>query len=300
MAVTSSDRPLRQGPAHRPAELVDVAAGPGEQVARPGRLDDADGQREGVADEVLAQLGEHLLAQHLADVAGVAGEHGLQHEEPGQHHDDPVDLGRGGAASTASTRSPSSRGAARPASAASDVQRQRSAQQSRGCRRAMHAGVAPRTGTAVRNGRASVLIVVGTSLSPGDRRGGTAGRCRAGPGDVRSRRPGPRAGTRPRPPRRASAGCSMVTTVVRPTRCSRSRAAIRASVWASTAEVGSTSTRISGSRVSARASTSRCRWPPEKVRPRSATTVSRPSGSPSRMSAAEAVSQGARATSPCR
>ena len=40
---------------------------------------------------------------------------------------------------------------------------------------------------------------------------------------------------------------------------------------ASTAEVGSTSTRISGSADSARASTSRCRWPPEKLRPRSAT-----------------------------
>ena len=36
------DRPLGQRPAHRPAELVDVAAGAGEQVAGAGRLDDAD------------------------------------------------------------------------------------------------------------------------------------------------------------------------------------------------------------------------------------------------------------------
>ena len=32
------DHPLGQGPAHRPAELVDVAGGPGQQVAAPGGL----------------------------------------------------------------------------------------------------------------------------------------------------------------------------------------------------------------------------------------------------------------------
>ena len=87
-----------------------------------------------------------------------------------------------------------------------------------------------------------------------------------------------RAGRPPRRPRRAPAGCDVTTTVVRPARWPRSREAIRASVWASTAEVGSTRTRISGSPARARARTSRCRWPPEKVRPRSATTVSRPVG----------------------
>ena len=42
---------------------------------------------------------------------------------------------------------------------------------------------------------------------------------------------------------------------------------MRASVWASTALVGSTSTRISGSAASARASTRRWRCPPENERP---------------------------------
>ena len=106
-------------------------------------------------------------------------------------------------------------------------------------------------------------------------------------------RPRRRAGRRPRRPASSSSGLVVVTTVVRPARCSRRRSAMRASVWASTAEVGSTSTSTSGSAASARASTSRWRWPPEKVRPRSATTVSSPSGSASRMSSAEAVSQGA-------
>ena len=57
------DGPLGQSPAHRPAELVDVAAGAGQQVTGSRRLHDADGQRERTVDEVLAQLGQHLLAQ---------------------------------------------------------------------------------------------------------------------------------------------------------------------------------------------------------------------------------------------
>ena len=46
----------------------------------------------------------------------------------------------------------------------------------------------------------------------------------------------------------SSSGETVVTIVVRPRRYSASRSAIIASVWASTAEVGSTRTRISGSR----------------------------------------------------
>ena len=45
----------------------------------------------------------------------------------------------------------------------------------------------------------------------------------------------------------------------------------------------------SGSRVSARASTSRCRWPPDRLRPRSVTTVASRSGIASRMSSAAAA-----------
>ena len=91
------DRPLGQRPADRPAELVDVAAGAGQQVAGAGRLDDADRQRERVADEVLAQLRQHLLAEHLAGQPGVPGEHRLQDQEAGQRQDDLVDVRRRGA-----------------------------------------------------------------------------------------------------------------------------------------------------------------------------------------------------------
>ena len=96
-AVIDGDRPLGQRPAHRPAELVDVAAGPGQQVAGAGRLDDADRQRQRVADEVLAQLGQHLLAEHLAGQPRVPGQDRLGHQEPGQHEDDLVDVADGGA-----------------------------------------------------------------------------------------------------------------------------------------------------------------------------------------------------------
>ena len=74
----------------------------------------------------------------------------------------------------------------------------------------------------------------------------------------------------------------------------RRRAAMRASVWASTALVGSTSTRTGGSASSARASRSRCCCPPENSRPRSATIVSSPSGSASTMSSALAACSAAR------
>ncbi|WP_433870539.1 hypothetical protein [Saccharopolyspora sp. CA-218241] len=54
-------------------------------------------------------------------------------------------------------------------------------------------------------------------------------------------------------------GLWVSTTVVRPLRRSRTRWAIRCSLCASTAEVGSSSTSTSASAHSARASTSRCR-----------------------------------------
>ena len=64
---------------------------------------------------------------------------------------------------------------------------------------------------------------------------------------------------------------------------------MRASVWASTALVGSTSTRISASASSARAKTTRWRWPPENERPRSSTLPSSPCGSDSSTSSAFAT-----------
>ena len=56
---------------------------------------------------------------------------------------------------------------------------------------------------------------------------------------------------------------------------------IRLSVVASTLEVASSRTRIRGSVNRARAIATRCRWPPDRVRPRSPTSVSSPSGSES-------------------
>ena len=76
--------------------------------------------------------------------------------------------------------------------------------------------------------------------------------------------------------RSSTSGLVVTITVVRPARAPRRSRAMRASVWASTALVGSTSTRISGSARRARARTSRCRCPPENDRPRSSIVASRP------------------------
>ena len=104
----------------------------------------------------------------------------------------------------------------------------------------------------------------------------------------RRRRGRPRRRTT-RSARSSTSGLVVTTTVVRPARASRRRAAIRASVCASTALVGSTSTSSSASASSARTSTSRWRWPPENERPRSSTRASSPSGSASSTSSAFAT-----------
>ena len=106
----------------------------------------------------------------------------------------------------------------------------------------------------------------------------------------RPRRPARRrARGRPGP---APAGCVEQTTVVRPRRAAPSRSAIRASVCASTALVGSTRIERSPDRrpahgPAAAAAAGRRR----SSRPRSATTLSRPSGSASTMSSAAAAAQ---------
>ena len=79
-----------------------------------------------------------------------------------------------------------------------------------------------------------------------------------------------------------------------PRPASVSRAAMRASVWASTALVGSTSTRVSASVSSARVSARRWRWPPENARPRSSTSLSRPPGRASSTSSPLATDSAAR------
>ncbi len=125
------DRPLGQRPSHRPAELVDVAAGAGQQVTRARGLDDPDRQRERVADEVLAELGQHLLAEDLAGVAGEPGEHGPDQQEPSQDEDDPVDVtDRGAVLDRLDQVSQQARGSQR-SQRGTHVQRQRTPQQPR-------------------------------------------------------------------------------------------------------------------------------------------------------------------------
>ena len=67
-----------------------------------------------------------------------------------------------------------------------------------------------------------------------------------------------------------------------------------ASVIGSTALVASSSTSTRGSVINALASASRCRCPPDRVRPRSPITVSYPSGNASMKSAASAPTAAAR------
>ena len=203
------DRPLRQGPAHRPAEPVDVAAGAGQQVAGAGGLDGADREGERVLDEVLAELGQHQLAHHLRAVAGVAGQHRLRDQEDRQPDHDLVDVGHGSCRPRRpATRSPSRRGAASAESAASTWR---------------PSAVHSRRGVSVRD----LADVAAHGAAVGDRESGghahraatSTSRTATTPRRVRRaslsqqvgvacrrRRPGRRRGTRPRRPRRAAAG----------------------------------------------------------------------------------------------
>ena len=123
--ITSGGRPSRHGIAtHRPTLIAAtkvttavtramVHSGsaqrtdqPSWSTSRPVRVsrspEPADsttptGSASVLRDEVLAQLGQHLLAEHLAHVARVAGEHRLGDQEARQHRDDPVDVANGGA-----------------------------------------------------------------------------------------------------------------------------------------------------------------------------------------------------------
>ena len=252
-------------------------------------------QRERAVDEVLAQLGQHLLAQHLDDASARSGSApSAATRKPASSQRRSGRRGRPSCPrSTASTRSPSSRGAASAGQRGQHVQRRARVQSSRGWRRASARDVAahrarPSRDRAARSSR--------SSASPRSARSRVTTARYAGVGRRSRSRWVPSATTRPSRTNAtwstasSSSGLVVVTTVVRPARCARSRAAIRASVWASTALVGSTSTRISGSAASARASTSRCRWPPENDAAALGDRRCRgPSGSASRMSSADAV-----------
>lgn len=59
-----ADGELRYGFAHRVGEPVDVRGDAGQQVARAGPLENAGRQPDRPYEEVLAQIGQHPLAEH--------------------------------------------------------------------------------------------------------------------------------------------------------------------------------------------------------------------------------------------
>ena len=139
------------------------------------------------------------------------------------------------------TSSPTSHGAARPVAAAVGVQGEHDGQPARGGGRRGGA-LAPRDRRArrreaARSRRSSSSPRVTVSRYPGLRR---SSRCRP----TATTRPSSRYATVSA--RSRTSGLAVMTTVVKPARAACSRSAIRASVWASTALVGSTRTRISG------------------------------------------------------
>ena len=284
------DQDPRHAEPHGVLHPVDVVGGPAQQVTGAGPLDHRQRQPGHRGDELLAQLGEHRLAEHQGRALGVA------------------DRARSGRARR-STRTPTARSTNAPVGPRrrrvddpAEQPRPREAGERREGVQAQDqtqgAPVAPQQpqGVLAQGGRVSDGQLHGAP-PPGGRRPVDGGRrrrrrrarpravARAAPTSVsrRAARGGcPRPRTRPSSTRTTSStrsstsGLAVTTTVVRPARALASRAAMRASVWASTALVGSTSTSTSASVSSARARASRCRWPPDSERPFSVTSPSRP------------------------
>ena len=245
----------------------------GQQVAGAGPLDGRTAAARSARSRKSSRRSASTCSPSTNDVdRGPPGQHRLR-----DHERRPAARRPGRRASvvvpscTDWTRAPSSRGPASPATAASACSTSIRVSV-RGCRRDQRSARTPGSGVrwrpaACASRRCSRAWPVSTevALAAGDHARGRAGSRRM----QRAVRD-PTSTTVP-PSRKAtsshcssSSGLVVITTVVRPARAARSRSAIRASVCASTALVGSSSTRTSGSATSARASTSRWRWPPEK------------------------------------
>jgi hypothetical protein len=76
---------------HGIGQVVDVGRGPGEQVARPGPFDHAEGEVEDPGDQLLAQAGQDAFAENGAQSPAGSGEHGLDHQGAGEDDDGGVD-----------------------------------------------------------------------------------------------------------------------------------------------------------------------------------------------------------------
>ncbi len=277
------DQRLGNGKADRAGQRVDIGGRTGDEVARPGPLDRRERQAEHAAHEVLPKLGEDLLRDHERGAPREPGQHRLREQEHGEDQHELVDV---------RLRRPVLDGL-------DETAEQRRSRKTRRRRRRVQADhPEERPPVPAREQPSLAREARARRRSEGARSQVLPARDRLAvvrPFVLAARGGVPSATTRPPRTRTtlsawsSTSGLVAAITVVRPARASRSRRAILASVWASTALVGSTRTSTSASASSARARTSRCRWPPENDRPRSSTSASSPSGSASRTSSAFAT-----------
>ena len=92
------------------AEPVDVRRDPGQQIARAGPLQDARRQPDRPYEEVLAQVGQHPLAEHRAAQPHLPYEHGLDDQRDDEQRAVKLQMEFPRPSETRSTTSPSSYG----------------------------------------------------------------------------------------------------------------------------------------------------------------------------------------------
>ena len=86
------DERLRNREADGARERVDVRGRARDEIARARALDHGERQREHLAHEVLAQIGEDLLREHERRAPREPGQHRLRDHGDGEHRDDAVDV----------------------------------------------------------------------------------------------------------------------------------------------------------------------------------------------------------------
>jgi hypothetical protein len=98
------------------------------QVAGAGPLDRRQGQRDDPLHELLAQLGEDLLAEDEGLPPREPGHHGLHHDGDGEHGCEPVDVGDPGARPHLVDQAAEQSRAGQPGERSERVQRQHEAE----------------------------------------------------------------------------------------------------------------------------------------------------------------------------